>query len=116
MASAAAAAAGASTHEALDQLALSVVRNLPHGLFLALAALVLGLILKDLLNGLSRRPFLNPDRWQPLTLVDIKVRRGRGGSGRPRGAPNRPQPNRALERRGVTSRARPPRRPAPPCT
>lgn len=58
--------------EALDQLALLVVRNLPQGLFVALAAFVLALILKDFFNGFSRRPFLNPDSWQPLTLVDIK--------------------------------------------
>jgi len=56
----------------MDAAALLVVRNLPQALFVVLATLVLALILKDALNGMTRRPFLNPDKWQPLTLVDIK--------------------------------------------
>ncbi|PSC68419.1 NADH-cytochrome b5 reductase 1 [Micractinium conductrix] len=62
----------AAYHEWADQAALLVVRNLPQALFVVLVAVVLGLILKDALNGATRRTFLNPDKWQPLTLVDIK--------------------------------------------
>lgn len=62
----------ASAQAWVDQAVLMVVRNLPQALFVVLVALVAGLVLKDAWNGLSRRPFLNPDKWQPLTLVDIK--------------------------------------------
>ena len=55
-----------------DELALLVVRNLPQALLVVLVVLVVFLIAKDLLNGVLRRPFLNPDQWQPLTLVDVK--------------------------------------------
>jgi hypothetical protein len=55
-----------------DELALLVVRNLPQALLVVLVVLVVFLIAKDLLNGVLRRPFLNPDKWQPLTLVDVK--------------------------------------------
>lgn len=62
----------AAYHEWADQAALLVVRNLPQALFVVLVAVVLGLILKDALNGATRRTFLNPDKWQPLTLVGAR--------------------------------------------
>lgn len=58
--------------EALDAAALAVVHNLPQALFVVLVVFVTALVLKDLVNGLARRPFLHPDKWQLLTLVDIK--------------------------------------------
>lgn len=60
------------SQQALDELALLVVHNLPQALFVALVAFVVALVLKDFINGMARRPFLNPDKWQPLTLVDVK--------------------------------------------
>lgn len=36
---------------------------------MALCAFVVALVLRDLANGMLRRPFLNPNKWQPLTLV-----------------------------------------------
>lgn len=41
-------------------------------LLVVLSTLVVALIAKDILNGMLRRPFLNPDTWQPLPLVDVK--------------------------------------------
>lgn len=43
--------------------------SLPQALFVALCAFVVALVLRDLANGMLRRPFLNPNKWQPLTLV-----------------------------------------------
>ena len=57
----------------LDRWVLLVVHNLPQALLVALVVLVVGLIAKDALNGAFRKPFLNPDRFQPLTCVDIKT-------------------------------------------
>jgi hypothetical protein len=44
----------------------------PQALLVVLSTLVVALIAKDILNGMLRRPFLNPDAWQPLPLVDVK--------------------------------------------
>jgi cytochrome-b5 reductase len=41
-------------------------------LLVVLVTLVVALIAKDALNGMLRRPFLDPEKWQPLTCVDIK--------------------------------------------
>ena len=57
----------------LDSIVLLVVHNLPQALLVALVVLVVGLVAKDALNGAFRRPFLSPDRFQPLTCVDIKT-------------------------------------------
>ncbi len=35
-------------------------------------SVVLYLVALDILNGM-RKPFLNPDKWQPLPLVDKKI-------------------------------------------
>lgn len=56
----------------LDELALLVVRNLPQALLVVLVTLVVALVAKDVVNGMLRRPFLDPSKWQPLTLVDVK--------------------------------------------
>lgn len=60
------------SHAEVDELFLFVVKNLPQALLLALVAFVAILVLKDIAGGF-RRPFLNPDRWQALPLVDKKV-------------------------------------------
>ena len=51
---------------------LLVVRHVPQLLLVALVGFILTLFAKDILNGL-KRPFLNPDQWLPLPLVDKKV-------------------------------------------
>jgi cytochrome-b5 reductase len=56
----------------LDEAALAVMRNLPQALLVALVVLVVALVAKDIMNGMLRRPFLDPNTWQPLTLVDVK--------------------------------------------
>ena len=53
------------SQQALDELALLVVHNLPQALFVALVAFVVALVLKDFINGMARRPFLNPDKCGP---------------------------------------------------
>ncbi len=50
------------SQQALDELALLVVHNLPQALFVALVVFVVALVLKDFINGMARRPFLNPDK------------------------------------------------------
>lgn len=55
-----------------DELFSFVLKNLPHALLLVLVALVLYLMGKDVINGM-RKPFLDPERWQALQLVDKKV-------------------------------------------
>ncbi|EFN51098.1 hypothetical protein CHLNCDRAFT_141423 [Chlorella variabilis] len=62
----------AEASAALDELALLVVRNLPQALLVVLVTLVVALVAKDVVNGMLRRPFLDPSKWQPLTLVDVK--------------------------------------------
>eukprot|EP00887_Chlorella_sp_A99_P007145 scaffold2.g7145.t1 len=60
------------TAAAVDDIFLAVINNVPQLLLVVLCVLIGALILKDILNGL-RRPFLNPDAWQKLPLVDIKA-------------------------------------------
>lgn len=62
----------ADTTATLDHLALVVVHNLPQALLVVLTTLVIVLVGKDIINGMMRSPFLNPNTWQPLTLVDVK--------------------------------------------
>ena len=71
------------SQQALDELALLVVHNLPQALFVALVAFVVALVLKDFINGMARRPFLNPDkcgarggRWAPAAAAAAAAGRG----------------------------------------
>ena len=54
-----------------DQVFLYVLQHLPQALLVVMVALVAVLVAKDIANGM-RKPFLNPDKWQPLPLVDKK--------------------------------------------
>eukprot|EP00889_Picochlorum_renovo_P004057 jgi/Picre1/31087/NNA_006442.t1 len=49
-----------------------IVEYLPHALLVFLVVFIGFLTLKDILHGM-RRPFLNPNTWQPLQLLDRKV-------------------------------------------
>lgn len=55
-----------------DAFFLAFVKVVPKILLVVLVVLVTALIAKDILNGL-RRPFLNPEKWQALPLVERKV-------------------------------------------
>lgn len=57
---------------AADELFQFVVKHLPHALLVLLVLFIVALMAKDVINGL-RKPFLDPERWQPLTLVDKKI-------------------------------------------
>lgn len=56
----------------VDELFILVVHNMPQILLLGLVALILLLVGQDIINGM-RKPFLHPEKWQPLPLVDKKV-------------------------------------------
>jgi len=56
---------------AAQELSLFAIKNAPHTILLLLVALIAVLMIKDVINGL-RKPFLDPQRWQALTLVDKK--------------------------------------------
>ena len=49
-----------------------LVDYLPHILLVFLVALISFLTIKDIFNGM-RKPFLDPNSWQPLQLLDKKV-------------------------------------------
>lgn len=49
-----------------------VVDHLPHALLIVLVIIIVVLTIKDVMFGM-RKPFLNPDVWQPLQLLDRKV-------------------------------------------
>jgi len=49
-----------------------IVEYLPHALLVFLVVFIGFLTLKDIFYGM-RRPFLNPNTWQPLQLLDRKV-------------------------------------------
>lgn len=49
-----------------------IVEYLPHALLVFLVLFIGFLTLKDIIYGM-RRPFLNPNTWQPLQLLDRKV-------------------------------------------
>jgi cytochrome-b5 reductase len=48
------------------------VEYLPHILLMALVILIISLTIKDIIYGM-RKPFLDPNVWQPLQLLDRKV-------------------------------------------
>lgn len=60
------------TMATIDELFLLVVHNLPQILLVVLSAIIGILVILDAINGF-RRPFLKPDTWQPLPLVDKKI-------------------------------------------
>ena len=58
--------------EASEELVAFVIDNIPHALLLLLVLFLAGVMAKDLYRGF-RRPFLDPNSWKPLQLVDKKI-------------------------------------------
>lgn len=60
---------GLGSEAGADAFFLSFVKAVPQILLVLLVAFVVFLIAKDIANGM-RRPFLNPEVWQTLPLVE----------------------------------------------
>lgn len=56
----------------VDELFMLAVKHVPQLLLVAMVIFIFTLFVKDIMNGF-KKPFLKPDQWLPLPLVDKKI-------------------------------------------